>query len=163
MSLTELLDSWPEKFRDHPEGAELPSHHDHCLGCGAQNPHGHHLRVFSESDGVVATHTFDDRHVGAPGIAHGGAVATVFDDLLGFLLYKVGQPAVTRSLTIDYLAPVLLEVPYQLAAKITGAEGRKLFVEAAVTGAAGEAVARARALFLLVDVAHFSKHAGGPG
>jgi hypothetical protein len=84
----------------------------------------------------------------------------VLDDLLGFLLYRVGQPAVTRSLTIDYLAPVLLEVPYQLRAHITGAEGRKLFVEAAVTGAAGEDVARARALFLLVDVAHFSNALG---
>ena len=50
---------------------------------------------------MVAEVAFEDRHVGAPGIAHGGAVATVFDDLFGFLLYAVAELAVTRSLQVD--------------------------------------------------------------
>ena len=41
---------------------------------------------------------------GAPEIAHRGAVATVIDDLYGFVLYIVGTPAVTRELTVDYRA-----------------------------------------------------------
>ena len=152
-----MLATWAEKFRPHRDGVDLPPHHEQCLGCGPDNPHGHHLQVRRHEDSVVAVHTFDDRHVGAPGIAHGGAVATVIDDLLGFLLYRVGQPAVTRSLTIDYLAPVLLNVPYELQAHITGTEGRKLFVQAAVAGPDRRDAAHAKALFLIVDPDHFSQ------
>ncbi len=150
-----LLATLATKFRDHPEGAELPSHHPDCLGCGADNPHGHHLAVRRRGDGVVAAHVFDERHVGAPGFAHGGAVATVLDDLFGFLLYRTGQPAVTRSLTVDYLSPVFLGVSYELAGRIVEMEGRRLFVEAEVTDTKKGLVARARALFVVVDVAHF--------
>lgn len=152
-----VLETLATKFRDHPEGAELPSHHPDCLGCGADNPHGHHLAVRRRGDGVVAAHVFDERHVGAPGIAHGGAVATVLDDLFGFLLYRTGQPAVTRSLTVEYLSPVHLGVSYELAAKIVDMEGRRLFVEAEVTDPKERVVARATAIFVVVDVAHFAQ------
>lgn len=81
---------------------------------GPENPNGHFLSVRRDGDGVVAHHQFDQRHVGAPGIAHGGAVATVIDDLFGFLLYSVGELAVTRRLALDYLAPALLDTPYIL-------------------------------------------------
>lgn len=109
--LKSMLATWAEKFRPHAEGVDLPPHHEQCLGCGPDNPHGHHLQVRRYGDGVVAEHTFDNRHVGAPGIAHGGAVATVIDDLYGFLLYLVGAPAVTRQLTVDYRAPVMIGTP----------------------------------------------------
>ncbi len=88
-----------------PDSADLPPHHDHCLGCGPANPHGHHLRPRRDAHGVHAHHRFDARHVGAPAIAHGGAVATVIDDLFGFLLYSVGELAVTRHLAIDLNPP----------------------------------------------------------
>lgn len=88
-----LLARWNEKFRPHADGAQLPPHHPHCLACGPDNPHGHHLTVRRRGEEVHATHVFDERHVGAPGIAHGGAVATVLDDLFGFLLYLTGGPA----------------------------------------------------------------------
>lgn len=152
-----LLATWDAKFRDHPDGAELPPHHPHCLGCGPDNPHGHHLLVRRRGDGVVATHVFDERHVGAPGIAHGGAVATVLDDLLGFLLYLTGQPAVTRSLTIEYLSPVLFGVQYEIAGKALETEGRKRSVEAVVVDPQQRIVARATAVFVAVDVAHFEQ------
>ena len=48
---------------------------------------GYHLQVRRDGDEMVAEHVFEDRHSGAPGIAQGGAVATVVDDVLGFLLY----------------------------------------------------------------------------
>lgn len=151
-----LLATWAEKFRPHPEGADLPPHHDGCLGCGLDNPHGHHLQVRRKGEGVVAVHMFDDRHVGAPGIVHGGAVATVIDDLYGFLLYLVGTPAVTRQLTVDYLAPVLIGTTYALEAHVLEREGRKLFVTARLTGPGGHAVVTSRAVFVTVGVEHFT-------
>jgi acyl-coenzyme A thioesterase PaaI-like protein len=155
--LPSMLATWAEKFRPHPEGVDLPPHHEQCLGCGPDNPHGHHLQVRRHGDGVVADHTFDNRHVGAPGIAHGGAVATVIDDLYGFLLYLVGTPAVTRELTVDYRAPVLTGVPYRMEARVRNQEGRKLFLAASLTDRDGSLVGTSTAVFLTVGVDHFTR------
>lgn len=140
-----------------PDGAQLPPHAASCLGCGPDNPHGHHLEVRRDGERVVATHTFDKRHMGAPGIAHGGGVATVFDDLFGFLLFIVGELAVTRSLQIEYLAPVVLDVPHTLTAGLDRREGRRLHVSAHLHEAGGREIATATALFMTVPVEHFAR------
>lgn len=160
--LPSILVTWAEKFRPHPDGADLPPHHDQCLGCGPGNPHGHHLQVRRSGDAVVADHTFDIRHVGAPGIAHGGAVATAIDDLYGFLLYLVGTPAVTRQLTVDYRAPVLIGAPYRLEAHVQSHEGRKLFLTASITAAGGSVLATSTAVFVTVGVDHFVRGTDSP-
>ncbi|BAD60720.1 PaaI family thioesterase [Nocardia farcinica] len=138
-----------------PDSVDLPPHHDHCLGCGPANPHGHRLRARRDAHGVYAHHRFDSRHVGAPAIAHGGAVATVLDELFGLLLYTVGEPAVTRHLAIDYLAPILLDTPYTLRAHIHSRDGRKLHLKATIENDRAHVVTTATALFLIVDVNHF--------
>jgi acyl-coenzyme A thioesterase PaaI-like protein len=152
----DLIATFAEKFRPPDDGARLASHHANCLGCGEDNPHGHHLEVRRAGDGVVAAHAFDHRHEGAPGIAHGGALATVIDDLYGFLQYLVGGPAVTRRLEIEYLQPVLLDVTYRLEAHLTGRDGRRLQVEATITDPEGQRVLTSTAMFVLVDVTHFA-------
>ncbi|MGN6160355.1 MAG: hotdog domain-containing protein [Marmoricola sp.] len=68
--------------------------------------------------GVEVIHHFSEAQVGAPGIAHGGAVAMAFDDLFGFALDTVGSLAVTRSLTIEYQAPFILHHPYTFRAEV---------------------------------------------
>ena len=155
-----LLAGWDKvQSRRPPDGTVLPSHHAQCLGCGAENPHGHHLVVTRDGpNAVAATHTFDTRHVGAPGIAHGGAVATVFDDLFGFLLYSIGDLAVTRKLEVEYLRPVLLDVDYMLRATIAERAGRKIHMTATLEDAKGGPAARSSALFVTVDIAHFKNH-----
>lgn len=134
----------------------LPPHHPQCLGCGPDNPHGHQLHARRSGDHIVAEHIFDTRHVGAPGIAHGGAVATVFDDLFGFTLYLVGEPAVTRRLTVSYSRPVLLGVEYALKAWVVTRNGRAVELSAHLRPVDEERpVARADAEFAIVGLEHF--------
>lgn len=157
-SVDPVLAGWAEGMSAcPPDGALLPPHAARCLGCGPDNPHGHHLQVRRDGERVVATHTFDKRHMGAPGIAHGGAVATVFDDLFGFLLFIVGELAVTRSLQIEYLAPVRLGVPYALTAGLDRREGRRMHVSAHLHAPHGREIATATALFMTVTVEHFTR------
>ena len=158
-----MLAHWAERTGPHSEGALLPPHHERCLGCGPDNPHGHHLQVHRRGDGVVADHVFDKRHAGAPGVVHGGAVATVLDDLFGFLPYLVGTPAVTRQLTVDYLSPVLVGVTYRIEATVTSREDRKVFVAATVSDLDERTVATSSAVFITVDVEHFARHGGVSG
>ena len=158
-----MLAHWAERAGPHPDGAILPPHHEQCLGCGPDNAHGHHLQVNRRGDGVAADHVFDNRHVGAPGVVHGGAVATVLDDLSGFLLYLVGTPAVTRQLTVDYLSPVLVGVTYRMEARVTSREDRKFFVAATLSDLDGCTVATSTAVFVTVGVEHFARHGAVSG
>ncbi len=159
-----LLELWEARHLEAKHGGPMPPHHDHCLGCGPSNPHGLQLQVASRGDTVVASHVFDERHVGAPGIAHGGAVAALFDDLFGFLLFKAGGPAVTRRLEVDYIAPALLGVAYTITGRIKSLQGRSLRLQAQMEDATGAAVASAKAVFVMVDLSHFrnAAHPAGP-
>ena len=150
------MGSWiAENVRD-AVGPVLPPHYPTCLGCGPDSPQGFHLQVAREGDDVVTEHVFEDRHSGAPGIAHGGAVATVVDDLLGYLLFVVREPGVTRHLEVDYLKPVLTGVPYRIRGRVDSREGRKCWLSCIGTGPDGAVAFTGRALFLVVDLAHFA-------
>jgi acyl-coenzyme A thioesterase PaaI-like protein len=146
-----------------PEGDLLPPHYKACLGCGPEAPGGYHLQVRREGDEVVTEHLFVVEQTGAPGIAHGGAVATVVDDVLGFLLYVVDDAAVTRRLVVEYLRPVLIGTRYDVRAKVERREGRKLFFSCTGTGPDGVVAFRGEGLFVVVDVSHFVRHGSSDG
>jgi acyl-coenzyme A thioesterase PaaI-like protein len=114
------------------------------------------LRLHADGDRVRGNVTFDDRHEGAPGIVHGGAVATVLDDTLGLLLVVLGTPAVTANLNVDYRAPALLHAEMTVEGWLEQRIDRKLHLRANLS-IDGHPVAQARALFLAVEVAHFEK------
>lgn len=136
----------------------LPSHTPTCMGCGADNAHGLQLEVYRSGESVFADVTFDERHIGAPGLAHGGAVAAACDDVLGFTLWIAATPAVTRSLTVEYLRPVPLHQPHRITAWITASQGRALHVSATGTGEGGIVRFTAKAVFVVVGTEHFAAH-----
>jgi acyl-coenzyme A thioesterase PaaI-like protein len=155
--------AYVRSIADQADSENLPPHWPTCLGCGMDNPSGFHLQVRREGDEVVAEHTFADRHSGAPGIAHGGAVATVVDDVLGFLLYVARAAGVTRHLEVEYLKPVLIGVPYVVRAKLDERDGRKLWVSCVCTAPDGTVTFTAKALFLRVRLDHFADAITGDG
>jgi acyl-coenzyme A thioesterase PaaI-like protein len=148
--------AYVRSIADQVDAVELPPHWPTCLGCGPDNESGFHLQIRREGDEVVVEHTFADRHGGAPGIAHGGAVATVVDDVLGFMLYVARIAGVTRHLEVEYLKPVLTGVPYVVRAKIDAREGRKLWVSTVGTAPDGTVTFSGKALFLQVRLSHFT-------
>lgn len=160
--MSDLVREHLDSLRGQPLPDVLPPHYPTCLGCGPDAEQGFHLAVRLDGDDVVAEHVFEPRHSGGPGIAHGGAVATVLDDVLGYLLYVARVPGVTRRLEVEYLRPVLVGVRYALRGRLERRDGRKLWVSGTCTGPDDTVVATARGLFIAVDVSHFSD-AVGPG
>ncbi len=142
-------------------GEQLPPHYPTCLGCGPDAPAGFHLQARRDGDDVVAQHVFAPQHSGAPGIAHGGAVATVVDDVLGHLLWIARVPAVTRRLEVDYRAPVLVGVPYDVRGRLDRRDGRKIWVSCEGRDAAGGLAFSAVGLFVAVPLEHFAVGDGG--
>jgi acyl-coenzyme A thioesterase PaaI-like protein len=86
---------------------------------------------------------------GAPGRAHGGVLAALFDETMGAVLPATGTLAYTGSLTIDYLRPTPIGEELEVRARIAGREGRKITVEATGTVAEGT-FARASGVFIAV-------------
>lgn len=103
---------------------------------------------------VVASLTFDHRQEGAPGLAHGGAVATVLDDVLGSVLLAHRRPAVTARLTVDYVRPVVLGRELRAEAWLVELDGRKAHLAGYVADGQ-ELLAEAQGLFVCVTASHF--------
>ena len=139
-------------------GTELPPHYRHCYGCGDEHPTGLHVHVtVGEGLSVDSKFTVTDVHQGAGGLAHGGILATAIDESLGYLLWLVGQPAVTGRLEVEYVRPVPVGSTLSIHAEVIGVDGRKIYTKA--EGRIGDDVAvRSAGLFIMVPPEHFVKH-----
>lgn len=145
-----------------PVGAELPgSLNPDCLGCGLDNPHGLHMQPRLEGDQVVAGLRLVPWLSGGPGVAHGGALATFFDELMGYVAVVYRVPAVTARLEIDFLRPVLVGSEIRGEAWLAEREGRRLLTESVGRDAQGEVCVEARALYLTVGLEHFGEALAG--
>jgi acyl-coenzyme A thioesterase PaaI-like protein len=143
-----------EETADLPSGP-LPPHTPICMVCGPESKAGYDLRAHWDGDEVIADFTFGTMQAGAPGIAHGGAVSAVCDDLLGHVLTSVRIPAVTRYLEVEYLKPVILGERHRLVARKEGEEGRKVWIRCEAYGEDGGLRFTARGLFIRVGWSHF--------
>ncbi|WP_030542819.1 PaaI family thioesterase [Streptomyces albus] len=159
-SLTPPADArQPERHPDAPAPGELlGSHYDQCFGCGGLQPHGLHLETRAgEGVSVTAVFTVKEAHQGAPGLAHGGVLATALDETLGGLSWLLRTIAVTGRLETDYVRPVPVGTELHLAAEVTAVHGRKIYSTATgrIGGPDGPVAVRATALFIEVKVDHF--------
>ena len=90
-------------------------------------------------------------------MTHGGAIAAACDEVLGFLVWVIGTPAVTRALTIDYLNPVPLGEVHRISARVDEEKGRVVHVSA--RGTSGDTVRfTAHGVYVKVPFAHFDDY-----
>ncbi|MCW7947212.1 thioesterase [Streptomyces hygroscopicus] len=146
----------------HPEapapGEPLGSHYGQCFGCGEDQPHGLHLQARAgEGVSIAAEFTVRPAHQGAPGLAHGGVLATALDETLGSLNWLLRTIAVTGRLETDFVRPVPVGTVLYLEAEVTAVAGRKIYSRATgrIGGPDGPVAVRAEALFIEVKVDHF--------
>jgi acyl-coenzyme A thioesterase PaaI-like protein len=133
-----------------PDGDRIV-HFDECFVSGPWNPMGIAIDVQRDGDEAVARVELGPAFEGAPGRSHGGIVAAIFDDVLGYLLTFTRTPGFTGELTVRYLAATPIGQPLEFRSRMTGREGRKLFTEAeARVRDDGEVVATAHAVFVAI-------------
>lgn len=129
-------------------------HFDECFVSGRWNPLGIGIEVHRDGDGVEATVTLGTAFEGAPGRSHGGIVAAIFDDVMGYLLTVHQIPAFTGELTIHYLAPTPMGTELTFNAEVVHRDGRRILTEA-TSYAEGRRIATAVATFIEVDPSRF--------
>ena len=140
-------------YDDPPRDGSRIDHFPDCVISGHANPLGVAMMVHREGDEAVARITLGPAFEGAPGRAHGGIVAGIFDDVLGNVLVIIEQPAFTAELTVHYLAPTPLGVELEYRGRLTGREDRKLWIDGECRGPDGALVATASGLFIAIDMA----------
>lgn len=99
-------------------------------------------------------------HQGGPGVAHGGWICSVMDELLGQNVFERLGGAVTANLNVDFRKPVSVGEPIVGTSWIESVEGRKIHVRGELRLEIGGALlATATALFILLDEGHHARHA----
>ncbi|MEW2403551.1 PaaI family thioesterase [Streptomyces sp. NPDC046862] len=151
--------SAPVRHPDAPAPGELlGAHYDQCFGCGGEQPHGLLLEARAgEGVSLTAEFTVQPAHQGAPGLAHGGVLASALDETLGSLNWLLRTIAVTGRLETDFVRPVPVGTALHLRARVVAVAGRKIYSTATgrIGGPDGPVAVRADALFIEVNVDHF--------
>ncbi|QYJ03604.1 PaaI family thioesterase [Nocardioides panacisoli] len=127
------LEAWTERLRadrveesgrDYGHRPDLPS------AGQATTPH-YEVLAHAPPDQLAGTTQFSSFFLGGRGVAHGGTIPLLFDELFGRLANAPGMPAArTAYLTTQYLSVVRVGVPLTFAARTDRVEGRKRFLRA---------------------------------
>lgn len=134
-------------------GEPLEVREDHyCFGCGQQNPHGLKLAFFAGDDeSVWAPWTPSRENEGFTGMAHGGIITTVLDEVMGWAVYRKRIWAVTGRIAVGFRKPVEVGEPTRATARIVSEHGRKVNLEAQlIRERDGVLLADAEAVFIKV-------------
>lgn len=102
-----------------------------CFGCSPTNPVGLRMAFRRDGDAVIARYTIPDHFHGAPGIAHGGIVASLLDEVSCAAVYFLGDRyVVTGELSVRYRVPCPVGAPLDLTARPVDEAARYAVVEA---------------------------------
>jgi acyl-coenzyme A thioesterase PaaI-like protein len=105
--------------------------------------------VVTEDRRIGGTARFRRFHLGRNGAVHGGALALLFDSLLGFAAFKLSRSPYQRTayLHVNYRQIAPVDKEFQVDAAIDRIEGRKIFVSGRLLDGA-TVLCEAEALFV---------------
>ena len=124
---------------------------DGCFGCGADNPIGMKLVFEKDGSAVVCRSKLGREHAGYREFVHGGLVATLLDEAMGWaLVHGSGSYGVTRSLRVDYRRPVTVDRPIVLRGKILEIDGKSVRLASSIEDELGRLLASAEGDWVMV-------------
>jgi uncharacterized protein (TIGR00369 family) len=132
----------------------------HCFGCGQANRSGLRLKFFAdEKQQAISRVRLAQRFEGPPGHVHGGVIATLLDEAMSKANRLHDIVAMTRHMEVEYIRPVPLRQTITVIGRRASHQGRKNYCEAELRNAAGDLLARSKALFITVDRSILSRSA----
>lgn len=107
----------------------------HCFGCGPLNEEGLRLKFEPGLDGSVAFYQVPERFQSWAGMAHGGVVALMLDEAVGWAAWHAGHPGVTGRLQVSYRRPLKLGERVRIVGKVEKVRRTLVYVNAFVDNA----------------------------
>jgi len=128
---------------------------DHnCFACGSLNRNGLGMTIHIDRDAAWSALQLESRFEGWEGIAHGGILATLLDEIMGWTLAVGDDWGVTARLAVQYRKPV--EVGSELRVEGWVTRRRRRVIETAgriVDATSGLEYATADGTYVTVDEA----------
>lgn len=122
----------------------LPNY-EGCFICGHASPRSLDLRFFLEGEAVVARLQTDASHAGYPDRVHGGILAALLDETMGWApSVRFGRFCVAVELNVRYLKPAPVGALLVVRGKVAGEERRLWEATGEVRSEAGVVYARGR-------------------
>ncbi len=124
----------------------------HCFACGTLNAHGLHLDLHVERGRSWVELTYEARFQGWDGIAHGGIIATILDEVMAWALVGEDNWGVTARLSIDFKQPISVGQTIRAEGWIARSRRRIVDTQARVIDAeTGEVLATAVGVYMAAD------------
>lgn len=138
-----------EGYAEAATSGDVRAFFDYSPLIGLSNPISPPMELTSDGKTVRGRLRFGTAYEGPPGCAHGGCIAAVFDELLGYTQSLTHHPGMTGTLTIRYRTPTPLHADLRCEATVQRVEGRKIFCEGRLY-AADVLCAEAEGIFISV-------------
>lgn len=90
-----------------------------CFGCGVHNADGLRMRFDPQGDESVCEFEVPPRFQSWEGVVHGGIVALMLDEAIGWACWHRGHPGVTGKLEVRYRRPLRVGEKVRVTARIT--------------------------------------------
>lgn len=120
-----------------------------CFGCGKSNPVGLKLEVTKDGEACVARFLPTDMHQGWEGMVHGGVLATLLDEIMGWALWEHKILAVTGRLSIRYYSPAPIGQEIMLRGFIRSQRGKAIETRAEARSSGDTLLADATAVCIV--------------
>ena len=123
-----------------------------CFGCGHENPNSLGIELEAIESGAVGRVHFGPEHQGAPGLVHGGLLATLIDETMGAVVHGGKVTRVTAEMTVRYRRPTPVGTNLVCRAVLGEVTGRRFTVLATITAADApdDALVEADAVYVLL-------------
>ena len=105
---------------------------NHSPIVGRANPVAPPVEMWLEGDRVVGRAVLGDAYEGPPDHVHGGFVAAMLDEILGYVQSLGGNPGMTGRLNVAYRAPTPLHRELRLEGRVERVDGRKTHTHATI-------------------------------
>ena len=125
--------------------------YNYCFVCGAENPIGLKLRFFTDGEITRTTYRPAPEHEGYKGIAHGGIIATILDEVMIKAVISLDISCVTAQMEIRYKIPVPIETEIQFEAVITKQKKRIVKTRGWAKDTSGTLYAEATGTYVVVS------------
>ena len=125
----------------------------HCFVCGVKNDAGLKVRFETDGDRVFTRFITDEEHVGYPGIAHGGVLASLLDETMGWApVLRHKRFCVCVELNVEFKLSVPVGVEVIVSGWVTSERKRIWETEGDIRDAEGTLYAKGRARYLPVSL-----------
>jgi acyl-coenzyme A thioesterase PaaI-like protein len=120
-----------------------------CFACGQLNVHGLHLDLHVAGDTCWTELVLRPEFQGWEGIAHGGIIATILDEVMAWALASADAWGFTARMSIEYRRPVPIGTPIRGEGRVESRRRRLLETSGRlVDPATGEVFATSEGLYV---------------